>query len=73
MASQLAEAIDLSLFKAVYDDNNKKIKPTIYEAPPLDPPARKHTFAPEVDSSTLIDDEAVFQALHGIDWSTDNF
>lgn len=36
LASQLAEDTDLSHFQAVYDANNKKIKPTVYEAPPLD-------------------------------------
>ena len=39
----------------------------------LIPPTRKHTFAPDIDPSTLIDDEAVFKALTGIDWSSPNF
>ena len=34
---------------------------------------RKHTFAPEIDPSELIDDEAEFQALTGINWSSPNF
>ena len=44
-----------------------------YKVMDLIPPIRKHTFAPEVDPSDLIDDEAEFQALHGIDWSSPNF
>ena len=31
---------------------------------------RKHTFAPVVDPSTLIDDEAVLQALTSIEWTS---
>ena len=34
---------------------------------------RKHTFAHEVNPSELIDDEAEFEALSGIDWSSPNF
>ena len=44
-----------------------------YKVMDLIPPIRKHTFAPEVDQSELIDDEAEFQALCGIDWSSPNF
>lgn len=73
LASKLAEETDLTYFQAIYDADNKKIKLGTYDVPPLEPPVRKHTYAPEVDSSTLISDEAVFQALQGIDWSTDNF
>ena len=39
----------------------------------LIPPICKHTFAPEVDPSELIDYEAEFQALNGIDWSSPTF
>ena len=39
----------------------------------LIPPIRKHTFAPEVDPAGLIDDEAEFEALNGIDWSSSTF
>ena len=39
----------------------------------LIPPIRKHTFAPEVDPAGLIDDEAEFEALSGIDWSSSTF
>ena len=48
--------------------------PTLaYRVIDLIPPIRKHTFAPEVELSELIDDEAEFQALCGIDWSSPNF
>ena len=44
-----------------------------YRVMDLIPPIRKHTFAPEVEPSDLTDDEAEFQALSGIDWSSPNF
>ena len=34
---------------------------------------RRDTFAPEVDPAGLIDDEAEFEALNGIDWSSSTF
>ena len=43
------------------------------EAQNLIPPIRKHTYAPDIEPSTLISDEAVFQALTGIDWATIDF
>ena len=44
-----------------------------YKVQDLIPPIRKHTFAPEVNPEELIDDEAEFQALSGIDWSSPAF
>ena len=44
-----------------------------YRVMDLIPPIRKYTFAPEVEPSDLIDEEAEFQALSGIDWSSPNF
>jgi hypothetical protein len=39
----------------------------------LIPPICKHTYAPDVDPSELISEEAVFQALTRIDWTTADF
>ena len=39
----------------------------------LIPPTRKHTFAPDIDPSTIIDDEARFKAFTGINWATSDF
>ena len=39
----------------------------------LIPPIRKHTYAPDVEPSNLISEEAVFQALTRIDWATIDF
>ena len=44
-----------------------------YKGMDLIPPIRKHTFSPEVDLSELIDGEAEFEALSGIDWSSPTF
>ena len=49
------------------------MKAPAYEIVELIPPIRKNTFAPDVDPSTLIDDEAVFHALTGIDWTSSDF
>ena len=39
----------------------------------LIPPIRKHTYAPDVDPFDLIGEEAVFQALTRIDWTSLDF
>ena len=52
---------------------NSKVNASAYDIVDLIPPTCKHTFAPNVDPSTLIDDEAMFKALTGIDWTSPNF
>ena len=73
LACQLAEETDLSHYHAIYDVNNKRVAAPTPDAQNLIPPIRKHTYAPDVEPSTLISDEAVFQALIGIDWATIDF
>ena len=73
LARKLAEETDLSHYQAIYDDNNKKVNPPSCNALDLIPSIRKHTYAPDVDPSSLISDEAVFQTLTGIDWATVDF
>ena len=73
LACQLAEEADLSHYQAQYDNQNKRIAAPIHESENLIPPIRKHTYAPDIEPSTLISDEAVFQALTGIDWTTVDF
>ena len=67
LASKLAEETDLSFHRSIYDAENKWIDASVYEAQNLIPPIRKHTYAPDVESSDLISDEAIFRALFGID------
>ena len=73
LATRLAEETNLSQYQAAYDAENKKVKAPIHEARDLIPPIRKHTFAPDIDPSTLIDDKAVFKALTGINWAPSDF
>ena len=73
LACQLAEEADLSYYQASYDDKNKRVVAPTPEAQNRIPPIRKHTYAPDIEPSTLISDEAVFQALTGIDWATIDF
>ena len=73
LACQLAEEADLSFYQASYDANNKRVAPPTPEAQNLIPPIRKHTYVHDIEPSTLISDEAVFQALTRIDWTTVDF
>ncbi|XP_044333677.1 uncharacterized protein [Triticum aestivum] len=73
LACQLAEEGDLSHYQASYDIHNKRVAAPTPEVQNLIPPIRKHTYAPDIELSTLISDEAVFQALTGIDWTTIDF
>ena len=73
LACQLAEEADLSHYQAEYDNQNKRVAAPIHEEENLIPPIRKHTYAPDIEPSLLIHDEAVFQAIMGIDWTTVHF
>ena len=73
MATMIANDSDLSKYHPTYNKENQKMPTPTYRVMDLIPPIRKHTFAPEVEPSDLIDDEAEFQALSGIDWSSPNF
>ena len=42
------------------------MKAPVHQEVDLIPPTRQHTFALDIDPSNLIDDEAVFRALTGI-------
>ena len=73
IASKLAEDTDLPHFQPVYDAEGKIQLALIHSVEELVPPIRKHTYAPDIDPSLLIHDEAIFQALMGIDWKTVDF
>ena len=73
LACQLVEEADLSHYQAQYDDQNKRVAAPLPETENLIPPIRKHTYAPDIEPSLLINDEVVFQALTGIDWTTVDF
>ena len=73
VATLIANDTDLTKYHPGYDAENRRIPTPHYEVTSLIPPIRKHTFAPEVDPAGLIDDEAEFEALSGIDWSSSTF
>ena len=73
IASKLADETDLSHYQPVYDVDQKRYPAPIHDVEDLIPPIRKHTYAPDIDPSPLISEEAVVQALTGIDWTTIDF
>ena len=73
LASRLADETNLATYQAAYEDENKKMRTPVHQPTNLIPPTRKHTFAPDIDPSNLIDDEVVFRALTGINWATSDF
>ena len=73
LASKLADETSLSAYQASYDADNKRVSALVHEPTDLILPIRKHTFALDIDPSNLIDDEAVFRALTGINWATPDF
>ena len=73
LASELAEEANLTIHRSFYDANNQRIDTVVKEVQNLIPPIRKHTYAPDVEPSNLISEEAVFQALTRIDWTTVDF
>ena len=64
LASLIANETDLSRYQPAYDMENQKLPTPAYKVMDLIPPIRKHTFAPKVEPSELIDDETEFQALY---------
>jgi len=72
-ATVIAEETNLSKYQPAYDEDNQKMQTPAYKVMDLILSIRKHTFAPDIDPSNLIDDEAEFFALHGFDWSKPNF
>ena len=73
MATLIADEADLTRYQPGYDTENRMMPTPHYKVTYLIPPIRKHTFVPEVDPAGLIDDEAKFEALSGIDWSSSTF
>ena len=61
IASKLADDTDLSHFQPVYDVEGKRQPALIHNVEDLVPPIRKHTYAPDIDPSNLIHEEAVFK------------
>ena len=73
VATIIGNDTDLTKYQPGYNAENQRIPTPRYEAINLIPPARQHTFAPEIDPAGLIDEEAQFEALSGIDWKSSTF
>ena len=73
LAGKLADETNLATYQAAYEDENKKMRTPVHQPTNLIPPTRKHTFAPDIDPSNHIDDEAMFRALTSINWATPDF
>ena len=73
LATLIGNDTDLTKYSPGYDSENRRIPNVPYNQVSLFPPTRKHTFAPEVDPASLIDDEAEFEALSGIDCASSTF
>src|SRR4051812_27903595 len=73
VATLIGNDTDLTKYQSGYDKENRRIPTPHYHEVILVPPTRKHTFAPEVDPTGLLDDEAEFEALSGIDWASSSF
>ena len=63
----------MSHYQPVYDVDQKRYPAPMHDVEDLVPPIRKHTYAPDIDPFPLISEEAVFQALTRIDWTTIDF
>ena len=72
LASQLVEGLDLKKYQTTYDESNMRVQPPSFEPFDLNPQHHKHTFAPDVDPTPIMHDDAIFQALTSIDWNLDN-
>jgi hypothetical protein len=70
-ASQLVQEMKVTRFQPAYDEDGKRVK--LGSLPPLDltPEGRKDEFAPDIDSSNLLDDEEIFEAFASVDWAAD--
>ena len=73
VAIMIANEANLTKYHPAYNAANQRQPALTYNLTSLIQPIRKHTFAPEVDPVGLIDDEAEFEALNGIDWSSSTF
>ena len=72
LASHLARELDLSKYQPAYDESNVRVPPPTFEPIDLTPPRRKNYFAPDVDASIMLQDDAIFEALTMIEWVSIN-
>lgn len=63
VACKLIEDLNSNHYTPTYDENNNEIKPPTHDVIDLVPSRRKHIFAPNLDPSISLNDEATFEAL----------
>ena len=73
VATLIATEVDYTKYQAGYDEQNQRIPTPEYDVTSLIPPICKHTFPPEVEPAGLVDDEAEFETLKNINWSSSTF
>ena len=73
LAILIGNDTDLTKYSPGYDSENRRMPNVSYDQVSMIPPTCKHAFAPDVDPTGLIDDEAEFEALSGIDWASSTF
>ena len=71
LASSLANELNMSIYQAAYDADNKHVRGPTFEARSLTPVRRKQLFAPDLDASPFFD-ETQFEALTCCNWNIDN-
>ena len=71
LASSLASELDMSIYQAAYDMENKRVCGPTFESRSLTPARRKQLFAPGPDSSPFFD-QTQFEALTRCNWDVDN-
>jgi hypothetical protein len=72
LACQLAQELDLKKYQPTYDSNNIRLKAPSFDVVDLTPQRRKHIFASDIEPSLVMNDEAIFEALTGMDWTSNN-
>ena len=73
VATLIGDDTNLTKNQPGYNNENRRIPTPPFDDVSLIPPTHKHTFALEVDPAGIIDDEAEFEALSGIDWASSTF
>ena len=71
LASSLASELDMSIYQAAYDAENKRMRGPTFESRSLTPARRKQLFASDLDPSPFFD-QAQFEALTHYNWDVDN-
>jgi hypothetical protein len=70
-ATNIAVGLDLEKFQAGYSEDGKRMSMPDPKPVELNPPRRKQNFAPDVNPSTVMKTDSVFEAVRSIQWVAD--